>query len=362
MKILNRYILKEFIKPFFFGVSLFCMLFFISEFFFRLPELIAHHASIKWTFIFLTGHIPMYLRDTLPIAAFFGTIFCLNRLNKDGEIIAMKSSGIDVYRLTLPILLFSLFLSGIGLLLNANIVPDTFLRVRIMREVQLKGKPLIEKEKLTNLALTTLEGQRMTLGFLDMENREAQDVTIDYFSDEYTLQKKIKAKKMVYLEAGKWLLQDCIERKYSPDGKELLKEQKSTRKELYMRDKPEDFVPKKANEELRLSELKSTIETQRAHSRPVHKELVAYHLRFSYPFACLMVTFLGIPFALNLGAKYGRMRNIVYVLFISFSYWILIHFGRVLGEAKILPSILGAWFGNIVFLIIGIFIFLKTPR
>jgi len=364
MKLLYRYISKEFFVPFLYSFAILCVLFTISEFFFRLQDFIAYHASIKFIIKYLVINIPIYFRDSLPVAMLTGIVFCFNRLNRDNEIIAIKSSGINPAKATIPIFFWGLVFAIFGIYTNINLVPETYYKVRMLREVDLrKTQEEIQKKVYNNIVHSAGNNTNFIIEQLDLNNNTMTNVTIDYFTEGgSTLNKQVKTRKMIWQNDG-WALFSGIERTFNKEGTEITTERKFDSCKLSITDKPQDFIPKVVNlEELTLPKLHEEIARLKKHSLPYRKELVHYYFRISYPFSCIVISLFAIPFALRLGTKYARVRGIGYVITIAFLYWIVTSFGKVLGESWIFPPLLGAWFSNILFLVLGICLFRKISK
>lgn len=365
MKLITKYLIKEFLIVFIFSLILFCLVFLISEFFTRLSDFIKFHASLWFILKYLCIHFPLWIRDSLPISVLSGVIFSLNRFARDGEITAIKACSVNIYNFVSPLILLSIVFVFIGIILNMNIVPWVFETAKKFREIELRGEKEISKmpKFFANIVYVNPDGMQFEIRNFDFDSKEMYDVTINKFSSKYTLIEQIKAKKMVYIDSA-WVLYDVYNRKYTPDGKDIVSEKKLEKYILYINDKPEDFIPiTKEIDMMSISELKKNIVKERKiGGSNVAKLLVAYHLRFAYPVASSVVVFIGIPFALGLSGKYAKIRSLGYVLVISFIYWTLISVGKVLGEAQILPVILAVWMSNILFLIIGFVLFSKLSR
>jgi len=362
MKILNRYFLKEFLVSFFLGLILFCSIFLISEFFFRLTDFIKYKATLGFILKYLFIHIPLWVRDTMPVAVLLGIVFTLNRFNKFGEIIAIKSCGINLNRIFIPVFLTTFVFVITGIYLNTRIVPDVFSKAYNLREIELCKREKDTSKIYRNLTYKLSDLRQVTIGKFILDAKTLFDITIDTLSKNHTLVEQIKAEKMVFTD-GKWELQNVIERKFNTTGQELISEKKYKTLFLDISRKPEDFVPMtKEIDMMTIDELKNEIEKLKRNGEPVNKELVAYHLRFSYPFASIIVLFTGIPFALGLSGKYVKIRGVGYVLAMSFFYWTLLSVGRVLAETGILPAFIGAWLSNIVFFIVGLLLFKNLMR
>jgi lipopolysaccharide export system permease protein len=342
---------------FFMMMLLLCVLFLVSEFFFRLNEFVRFHASFGFIVRYMSILPPMWIRDVLPIAIFGSVMFTLNRFMRNAEVTAIKSCGIDLYRFLLPVVIFAPAAALFSLWLNNDIVPQSFLKSRVMREQTLKGAAL-DRGVYSNVTHRCSDGRLYVLGTYDPAKAVMTDVVADKGIEE-----RIVAQKMAY-ESGRWVLYNAIVRRYSPDGKDVLYEHRYRDMPLDLKEKPEDFVPAGGDpNEMPTVRLLEHIARLKKADMPHSKELVAYYMRFSYPFANVVVAFLGIPLALGLSGRYERIKGIGYVLVFSFLYWVFVSAGTVFGgSGMLLTPFAGAWLGNIVFFTAGVLLFLKIQR
>ncbi|MGB3941205.1 MAG: LPS export ABC transporter permease LptF [Candidatus Manganitrophaceae bacterium] len=117
-QILDRYIFKELLVPFGFGIFILTFLILIQQLL-KLMELVIDKGvdllSVAEIFLSL---LPYFFMLTIPIAVLLGSILTFNRLSHDYEIIALKSTGVGFYRLLRPVLFFSLLASLLTLLMG----------------------------------------------------------------------------------------------------------------------------------------------------------------------------------------------------------------------------------------------------
>ncbi len=93
--------------------------------------------SVSKLFLFM---IPYLLTYTLPIAALTAVLLALGRLSSDNEIIAIRSSGINLFWLIAPLLVIGLILSLILVIFNDKVIPYAhFASRKTMMEVGLKN-------------------------------------------------------------------------------------------------------------------------------------------------------------------------------------------------------------------------------
>ena len=124
MKILlQRYLAAQFILPLL--VSAFFFISFLLTFeLFRMMELLVTRDISIWFMVKLIGNIALtFIPLSLPIAVFFSTIYCMNRLSGDSEYIAMRAGGLTKFRIMLPFLLVAGLLTLSVYQLNQNLIP-----------------------------------------------------------------------------------------------------------------------------------------------------------------------------------------------------------------------------------------------
>src|SRR5262249_23600753 len=94
MKILNRYILSKFLKPFIASFAALCLLIFVSQLFDRLDRFLADGVSIRYVIGFLVTSIPYQALQVLPVACLLATLFVVGNLSRTREYIAGLAGGL----------------------------------------------------------------------------------------------------------------------------------------------------------------------------------------------------------------------------------------------------------------------------
>jgi lipopolysaccharide export system permease protein len=124
MWILSRYILKEHVGPFLFAFLIIVFVL-IIDFIPRMLDMIIGKDISTWIVIkLLVLNLAWMLALAIPMAVLVGTLMAFGRLTADKEILAIKSLGIDLIRLMIPVIIASVAL-GIGLIwFNNDVLPD----------------------------------------------------------------------------------------------------------------------------------------------------------------------------------------------------------------------------------------------
>jgi lipopolysaccharide export system permease protein len=125
---------------------------------FRIADAIAMGGSLYLIGkIFLAG-LPSAIGFSIPFSVITAALLTFGKLSANGEITAMKSSGIRMLQIMRQPILFALLMSAVCLYLNASLIPEsTFLRRDALRQLGLEsplqlieeGRPIREFPGMT---------------------------------------------------------------------------------------------------------------------------------------------------------------------------------------------------------------------
>ncbi len=124
MKLLiQRYLAAQFILPLLVS-TIFFISFLLTFELFRMTDLLVSRDVSLWFTLGLIGNISLaFVPLSIPIAVFFSTIFCLNRMSADSEYIAMRAGGLTKERIILPFLIVAAVLTLSIYHLNQSLIP-----------------------------------------------------------------------------------------------------------------------------------------------------------------------------------------------------------------------------------------------
>ena len=107
--ILDRYIFKELLAPFWISLAVLCFLVLAKEML-QLVEWLVSKGMGLLAILQIIGHLmPSFLVLTLPMACLISSIAAFSRFSSDSEVVAMRMAGISLSRITAPVLVFALF-------------------------------------------------------------------------------------------------------------------------------------------------------------------------------------------------------------------------------------------------------------
>ncbi|MDP2961114.1 MAG: LptF/LptG family permease, partial [candidate division Zixibacteria bacterium] len=176
MPVIYRYILKEHIGPFFFGLATITFVL-IMDFLLELINLIIGKGvsllTVSQVFIL---NLAWMVALSIPMAVFVSTLMAFGRLSQDNEITALKSSGVSLYRIVFFPLIFSFILAFGLILFNDKVLPEANHKARILMSDIHQKKPTLSLKE--NLFIDDIPGYHLLIKKVNPKTNEISGITI----------------------------------------------------------------------------------------------------------------------------------------------------------------------------------------
>ena len=346
MKILDRYILKEFLKFFgITGISL-IVLFLIVDFFEKIRMFLSNQAAATQMASYFIFSIPMIISYMLPPAVLLATLLTYSSLSKFSEITAMKANGISLYRVSIPPLIFAVLISVFSFFFNELITPAAVQKTEhiVIVEVQKQKTPgFFKQDEIWYHGENAIYNFKM----FDVNNDTLRGVTINYLNPDFTLKMRIDAQSAKWKD-DKWIFYNLLVTTFDINGVPILEWSKE--KVVNIPEKPSNFkVIQKDAEKMGYFELKKYVNKIQTEGYDVQRYLVDLQGKIAVSFVTIILVIIGISFSLRSERSGGVMQSIGIGIFVGFSYFVVHAFSMTLGHSGILPPFLAAWAANIFF-------------
>lgn len=358
MRVLTKYLIREFVKLFFIFEAILIFIYLVLDFLDKIDNFIEAGASRSLVFFFFLYKLPFVVVQMVPPALALTVIVMFSVLRRNREITAMKACGINLFEMTRVLLFAALCIGAVTFLTSEILVPHASTRSnRIWKTDVNKMDPglFYGSSQIWYKGPDRIYWIRHFLG----NNNIMDDPTFYFFDGTFRLIKKIDGKKGVWVD-GRWILEDAIVQELNDQGDYSLK--KLDRFNLDIPETPESFKKGlKKPEEMGLWQLKRYAEEVREEGYDSSKYLVDMNIKFAFPFICMILVIMGIPIALEL--KSGSIPMAVSAgIGVCFLYLLTLGFSRSLGLMGVIPPVLAAWLSNILFSLIGIYLMMRVKR
>jgi lipopolysaccharide export system permease protein len=303
---------------------------------------------------------PQIIALILPIALLLGSLFTAGRMSSNNEIIALRSSGMSLYRFMAPFVVVAVLISVGSIYFDGWILPRANARV-----LAIQGENQITGSKF-NLHLQESASSIVSLGDFSFAQTKANRVSIQYFDPptKTHLIKRIDATSMTWDSTkNKWLMQGAVERDFSSDSSSD-QIRPLTPAESYIRF---SFTPLALREhEMHIEEMTNTQLAQRIAiaeqtGQDTNHDLVDYHSKYAMAFTSLIVVFFGVPFA-SRKKRGGLSLEFSVAIFISFIFLAFTKVSQTFGYSGLISPIPTAWLANALFLIVAIFVIARAQK
>ncbi len=363
MKIIDRYITREFILPFFYCLIVFISLYVVIDLCSRLEDIIKHHVELTVLLQYYLAFLPIIFVRTAPIACLLSTLYVLGNLAKYNEITALKAGGVSIWRLALPFFYLGLIVSILTLAINDKIIPQANLISTTVKEERLnKEKKDTGQRTVENIALYGTHNRLIHVSKFYAQDKVLKDITILEQDENERVTAKIQAKSARWIRDA-WVFFDCVIYNFDQDGETQDEPSFFKKMIIDIEERPKDFLRRESSAEfMSYRKLQGYINRlSGSGAKIVQKLLVDLHYKVSFPFVSLVIVFLGIPFALSAQGT-GKVASIGLCIVIGFSYYSVEALSLALGKRGILPPFLSAWFANILFSTVAIMLMHRTPK
>ncbi len=361
MRILDRYLVRGFVGPFVYCMTLFTILFVVIDTFDKLDEFLKAGIQPAVVLTYYLYLLPTLLWQIVPVAVLVAVLYKLGNLSKHNEITALRASGVSSFQILLPYLFTGLLISFAMFLLGETAMPKTSVTSTSIKEgVIEKGRKNLADRSIKNVTLYAPGGRMVFAREFVVQTGTLHDVVILQDGEDHSLQSKLTAKKAVY-EDEKWVFHDTIRYALNAKGDLVGEPQLDKRLELDLEEKPIDFLRGSSQVDfMSAGQLKSYIENFRGNNRRAQKRLwVDFHNKIAFPFVSFVVMLIGAPLAMRTeraGAFVGIGTGLVVVML----YYAVNSVCLAIGKGGHLPAFVAAWLANFLFAAAGLYLIRKA--
>ncbi len=357
MKIIYRYVTREFTQNFFLGLGTFSATYLIVEFFERINAFVHNRAPWPMIGLYFLNKFPSILFQVAPASVLLSSILTLGIMSRQNEIMALKSGGVSHWSLARPIVgvVVLIFLALLGV--SEYVTPSTNRAANGIREAIVHKRKSLAAFKESQI---WIHGQQtiFNIQLYHPEKQFMEGLTLYRFNSQFELVQRVDARSARWKE-GKWILSDASVTDFAQGGVPIRKIYPEL--PLTLKETPQDFlIAEKNPQEMNYRELREYVEKIERDGYNASKYRTAMHACISYPFISVILGLLGIPLALRKERGAGIAVGIGLCIIISFGYFWIYSLILELGKAGTLSPFIAAWLGNFIFALVVIYLFLSV--
>lgn len=355
MKLLDRYILHNFVQIYLYCIAGFISIWLIFDVSDNISTFLDEHIPLSRVAHYYLTQIPEVLVILLPVALLLALLFCLARMSRANEIVSMLTAGISIPRVILPLIVMGVLTSLISFVLNYSLAPHADLARRTFLEAQSKRPDKgvsgqIFRNRTDNRTWFIQQfkpGDNRFNNVQILQQDEHDDITRDYLVTLAIYHPETKA----------WELRGLKVVDYDAAGN-IKRDRIFT--SLVITDWSETpYRLASANfraETLSVPELRDYLHFNADFPETLLAPFSSHlQYRLALPWSCLVVVFIASPLGIGFSRR-GILSSVAAAILLVFAMNFLTHLFLALGEGDRIPPWIAAWTPNLLFAAIGLYL------
>ena len=355
MKIIDKYIIKQYLTTFFVMFGLFIPIGIMVDFAEKIDKFRENEVPGDLIISYYIDFIWYFGSQLYPVFLFLAVIFFTSRLANNTEITAILSSGLSFQRFTKPFFISASIIVSFALFSGMFIVPKSNLNFNEFVSEYVKSE---EKRNTSRLFKQINENEYIYVSSYDPSRKRGINFTLENF-DGNELKHKISATTIRW-DDSIFRLTNYLKRTIIND-QEILN--KVTRKDTILDFDIDDLAPLNyVAETLNFFELNELIRYERRAGSPlINSHLLVRHKRYTIPLSCFILTLIGISVS-SFKKRGGTGANLAIGVSLGFLFIFLDKIFSVLVLKSNFSPALASWGILLVFLTIAVFLLKKAIR
>lgn len=358
-QIIDRYVLASFLFYFVILVLTFVAIFHIFEFFQLLSDIIRNGIGLSTILSYHFFLTPRLIYDFTPIGVLAAILVVFAILSKHNEITAFKACGISAHRLTVPILVACLCLSGGLFAFDHFWVPDADRRQDQLRSI-IKGKPPQTYLNPNRKWINTEHNRIYYYEYFDAASRIMSGVNVyEIDPGPFRLKRHIFAKRARWEPTlNKW---EFLSGWYADIQGTRTRGFESFNSKYFpeLEEGPDYFLREvKQSRQMNFKELENYIADLQHKGFDTVSLQVQLNKKFSVPMFAFIMAMVSIPFAFLAGNR-GAMAGVGVSLALAIAYWSVDKLFEQVGALGQLPPQMAAWSPDVIFSLAGLYFLVR---
>ncbi|MDR1170982.1 MAG: LptF/LptG family permease [Bacteroidales bacterium] len=357
--IIDRYIIRKFLGTFFFAMLLIIVITVVFDISEKIDDFIEKKAPFKAIiFDYYFNFIPYFISLFSSLFIFISVIFFTSKMAYQSEIIAILSSGISFRRFLYPYFIGACILALFSFVVNDVIIPPAN-KHRLEFEDKYVKTPVVYLER--NVHKQVEPGLFVYLESFSNSSETAYRFALERYRGDRMASKLMSASAVWNKEKEKWTIRDYHIRDIDSLGHETLRTGASIDTTLNL--DPSEFKRRdNFMETMNIIQLKDFIDDLKMQGADnVKMFVIELNRRIASPFSTFILTLIGVSLSTR-KVRGGIGIHVAIGIAISFLYILFMQFSSEFATKGSLHPVLAAWVPNIIFGIVGIFLYRLAPK
>lgn len=353
MSILDRYIAAAWLRLLALCLGSFVAVYLVLDMMDKIPRFIRAGGAAADMVGFFVCKLPEMVGQTASFSILMATLLTLGLLSRSSEITAMRSCGVSLLRISMPMLALGM-LASLLLLVNAElVVPKSYERMDYIERIAIKKQGVNAVFKRNNIWFRS-ESMIVQARLFEPQEKTLKGVVVWKVDRSMNPLGRIDAESAVFSN-NVWTMKNAVQKDFTAGGGMTMRRVPET--EIALNLKVDDLKVLDNNaDNLSYRKLKEYADNLRRGGYQAFRYQTMMHTKLSAPFAAFVMVILGIPFALRNSRSGGIALGIGASVAIGFAYFVVNAVLLSYGRSGVLPPLVAAWGANFLFVLGGIWL------
>jgi lipopolysaccharide export system permease protein len=358
---LDRYIFRQFLGIFCICISGLFMIWLLVDLTDKINEFLASGRVLHTLGEFYLTRCPSIFLALLPYSLLLALLYSLGKLSAHREVIAMIQSGRGIFRLTRPLIIAGVLCVLFGLGINYHWAPVSEGAVDdILAEAS--GKKTTEATQV--LFRNSANRRLWMIGAFPSDYQLGQaliNVEVTTTDDHQMLVSRISADRALWDRVThQWTFEGAVLGIYSADNPPVFRKFATPLVINTWSETPWQLIkPGLSPSYLGIPDLSTWLHVNASNHGFADPApyLTHWHYRWALPFTCLVTVLLAAPLGIYFSRR-GPGGGIFLAVVLSAVMLLVSNVVLAFGEAGKIPAPLAAWLPNLLFTLIGVYLFI----
>ena len=357
MRLLDRYILRNFLQPYVYCILGFLSIWLIFDISDNSSTIFDERAPLLLVLKFYWTQIPQVLVILLPVSLLLALLFALGRMSRSNEIVSMLTAGVSVPRLILPLLLVGLLTTGVTFALNNSLAAHAELARKNFfdqvnrggtRDIVISGQVFRNRTDNRTWYIARFRPLANDFSGVQIVQQDAQEnIVKNYLATDAHYDPATKS----------WRLEKAKVVSYDPKGNITEDRLVTTMTIPGWSETPYRLSSANIRPEfLGIAELREYLHFNSDFPQtllaPFRTQL---QYRWALPWTCFVVAIMAAPLGIGFSRR-GVLASVAAAIGLVFAMNFLTHLFLALGEGDRVSPFTAAWTPNIIFFVVGLYL------
>jgi lipopolysaccharide export system permease protein len=355
MRLLDRYVIRNFLQIYFYCIAGFISIWLIFDVSDNISTFIDQHVGLRLVIRYYATQLPQVFIILLPVSLLLSLLFALGRMSRANEVVSMLTAGVSLTRVLLPLIGIGLLTVAASMALNYSLAPHAELaRKMFISEVQARPGRYIQGQIFRN---RTDSRTWFVQNFLHGGNTFNNVQVLQQDANDNIVTNYVATRAFYRPETKTWELENVKVVHYDHAGNIVDEQIYPSLKIEHWSETP--FRLGSANERaefLSLPELREYLHFNADFPATLLAPFRTHlQYRLALPWTCFVVVCIAAPLGIGYSRR-GVLSSVAAADFLDFSMNFLVHLFLALGEGYRVPAWIAAWTPNILFTAIGLYL------